>query len=120
VVLQRNGVSYQCATRDPHTQRTKNAAACPRDPALEARVWQLLSRIALCRRAREPLDQAELRLRFSAGRAAQPRFSIPEIASSLNLRAVSRCVARGLAKVRATRTADTFEVSFRFSLLRED
>jgi hypothetical protein len=106
--LLRGAVSYRC---DASKQGT-----CPRDRALEARIWRVLSRLASCSDTARASGRADLRLWVEPGTATRVVFAAPTISPSLNLRAVSQCVARDLSKLRATRKADRFELSLGFGL----
>jgi hypothetical protein len=100
--LVRGEVTYHCAGAHE---------ACPRDPALEARVWRVLARLASCRGTADAFGHAALKLWFAPAAGTQVVFAAPTISPSLNLRAVSQCVATDLSKLRATRNADRFELN---------
>jgi len=103
--LVHGAVTYHC-----------DASACPHDPALEARAWRTLARIASCRGTADALGHADLKLWFEPKTATRVVFAASAISPSLNLRAVSQCVASDLSKLRATRKADRFELSLSFGL----
>lgn len=103
--LVRGAVTYRCEGA---------AKACPHDRALEARVWRVLARLASCRASADAFGNAVLKLWFGPSSATRVVFAAPTIAPSLNLRAVSQCVARDLSRLRATRKADRFELSLGF------
>lgn len=114
VALQRGAVSYRC---DADARPTAKRSKCPHDRMLEARVWRVLSRLTSCRDATSTFGRAELRLRFAPDATTNPAFSAPTIAQSLNLRAVSKCVAAELSKLRSTRKVDRFELEIGFGLI---
>jgi hypothetical protein len=108
--LVRGAVTYHCDAPD------RRAGACPQDHVLEARVWRTLARISSCRATANALGYADLKLWLGPSATTRVVFAASTISPSLNLRAVSQCVARDLAKLRATRTADRFELSLGFGL----
>lgn len=105
--LVRGAVTYHCDGRSD----------CQPDRVLEARVWRVLARLASCRGTSAALGYADLKLWFEPSASTRVVFAASAIASSLNLRAVGRCVARDLSKLRATRKADRFELSLSFGLV---
>jgi hypothetical protein len=98
------------------TYRCDSANACAHDRALEARVWRVLAHLTTCRSTADAAGHADLRLWFGPGAATRTVFAAPTISPSLNLRAVSQCVARDLSKLRATRKTDRFELSVSLAL----
>lgn len=109
--LVRGVATYRC---DAVAQRS--AKGCPHDRALEARAFRVLARLSSCRAASDALGHADLKLWIEPLAPTRVVFAASAISPSLNLRAVSQCVARGLSKLRATRKADRFELSLSFGL----
>jgi hypothetical protein len=109
--LVRGAVTYRC---DAAAQRS--AKGCPHDRALEARAFRVLVRLSSCRAASDALGHADLKLWIEPLAPTRVVFAASAISPSLNLRAVSQCVARDLSKLRATRKADRFELSLSFGL----
>lgn len=109
--LVRGAVTYRC---DAAAQRS--AKGCPHDRALEARAFRVLARLSSCRAAADALGHADLKLWIEPLAPTRVVFAASAISPSLNLRAVSQCVARDLSKLRATRKADRFELSLSFGL----
>lgn len=111
--LQRGALTYRC---DAVRRGAPKSEACSHDRVLEARVWRVLARLTSCRSAANAAGHADLRLWFEPGATTRAVFAAPTISPSLNLRAVSQCVARDLSKLRATRKTDRFELSVGFGL----
>jgi hypothetical protein len=109
--LVRGAVTYRC---DSATQRS--AKGCPHDRALEARAFRVLARLSSCRAAAVAHGHADLKLWIEPLAPTRVVFAASAISPSLNLRAVSQCVARDLSKLRATRKTDRFELSLSFGL----
>jgi hypothetical protein len=108
--LVRGAVTYHCDAAD------RSLGACQPDRVLEARVWRALARLSSCRGTVDTLGYADLKLWLGPSATTQVVFAASTISPSLNLRAVSQCVARDLSKLRATRKADRFELSLSFGL----
>jgi hypothetical protein len=115
--LRRGALTYHC---DAAAKGASKSGKCPRDRALEARVWRVLARLSTCRGRADSLGRADLKLWLGPGTATQAVFAAPKISPSLNLRAVSQCAARDLSKLRATRKADRFELNLSFELAATD
>ena len=109
--LVRRSVSYQC---DPAGRGEVEVGACKRDRALEARIWRVLERLDACRAASDAPGYAELKLGLAPSATTKVVFAASAISPSLNLRAVSQCVAADLSKLRATRRTDRFELRLSF------
>ena len=109
--LVRGAVTYRC---DAAAQRS--TGGCPHDRALEARAFRVLARLTSCRAAADALGYADLKLWIEPFAPTRVVFAASAISPSLNLRAVSQCVARDLSKLRATRKSDRFELSLSFGL----
>ena len=104
--LVRGAATYHCS----------GTHGCPHDRALEARAWRVLARLPSCRGSADALGNAVLKLWFEPSLPTRVVFAASTISPSLNLRAVSQCVAAGLSKLRATRNTDRFELSLSFGL----
>ncbi|HET8932628.1 MAG TPA: hypothetical protein VFN67_04270 [Polyangiales bacterium] len=115
--LVRGALTYRCDSADRSPQKSDG---CPHDRAIEARVWRVLAHLATCRSTADSPGRADLRLWFGPGTATRAVFAAPTISPSLNLRAVSQCVARDLSKLRSTRKTDRFELSMSFALTGEN
>ena len=113
VKLVRGALTYRCDSANRSPQKSD---ACAHDRALEARVWRVLAHLTTCRSTADAAGRADLRLWFGPGATTRAVFAAPTISPSLNLRAVSQCVARDLSKLRATRKTDRFELSVGFGL----
>lgn len=111
--LVRGALTYRCDSVDRSPQKSD---ACAHDRALEARIWRVLAHLSACRSTADAAGHADLRLWFGPGATTRAVFAAPTISPSLNLRAVSQCVARDLSKLRATRKTDRFELSMGFGL----
>jgi hypothetical protein len=108
--LVRGALTYRC-------DGAPKSDACAHDRALEARVWRVLARLSSCKRTADAAGRADLKLWFGPGATTRAVFAAPTISPSLNLRAVSQCVARDLSKLRPTRKTDRFELSVSFGLV---
>lgn len=108
--LVRGAVTYRCDAAD------RSAGACQHDRVLEARVWHTLARLGSCLSGADALGYADLKLWLGPSATTRVMFAASTISPSLNLRAVSQCVARDLSKLRATRKTDRFELSLGFGL----
>jgi hypothetical protein len=108
--LVRGAVTYRCDAAD------RSAGACQHDRVLEARVWRTLARLGSCLGSADALGYADLKLWLGPSATTRVVFAASTISPSLNLRAVSQCVARDLSKLRATRKTDRFELSLGFGL----
>jgi len=109
--LVRGSVTYRC---DAAAQRS--GKGCPHDRALEARAFRVLARLSSCRAAADARGHADLKLWIEPLAPTRVVFAASAISPSLNLRAVSQCVASDLSKLRATRKSDRFELSLSFGL----
>lgn len=115
--LVKGALTYRC---DASRRAAPKSDACPHDRALEARMWRVLARLTSCKSAANAAGHAALRLWFEPGATTRAVFAAPTISPSLNLRAVSQCVARDLSKLRSTRKTDRFELSMSFALTGEN
>ncbi|HEX4351284.1 MAG TPA: hypothetical protein VHZ95_00195, partial [Polyangiales bacterium] len=89
---------------------------CPHDRRLEAAVWSSLQALAECRAADPGVGQAELRLTIQRGSPIQIELGAVAGARSLNLRAVSRCTAPVMTKLRTRLRTQHGVVTFRFGV----
>lgn len=97
-------------------QRRNQRVPCPRDRKLETHVWETLRALPQCRDADPGFGQAELRLTLHQRAAAEFVLAPAAAGRSLNLRAVSQCAGRGLARLRTRLRTPHAVVTFRFGL----
>jgi hypothetical protein len=91
------------------------AAPCPRDRALEARVWSALAELSGCPGL--AAGASDLRLLMSPGVAPDVSFrAYPGAASDLAIAPLQACLEPALASLRTTLAEARYVVSFRFRL----
>jgi hypothetical protein len=111
--IERGAINYlRCEGLERHRQ----GSPCPRDRPLEAAVWSSLQGLAQCRTADPGWGDAELRLTMRRGGAPEIDLKPWGDHRSLNLRAVSKCAAPMLTKVRGRQKLQRSVVTFRFGL----
>ncbi len=109
--LSRGVVAY---LRCDGVERPGERFPCPRDRALEERVWNSLSSLERCTADLAP-GQGETRLMFRGGSPAKVSWRVPK-GSGLNLRSVSKCVDSQLANTRSALRSRRLLVAFHFSM----
>jgi hypothetical protein len=112
--LQRGSVTYlRC---DGAARRNKSATHCPRDRRLEAGVWKALKDLPQCRVADPGSGRAQLKLTMKRQAAPLIEVAGPDAGSGLNLRAVNKCAAPDLVRLKTRLRASHAVITFAFGL----
>jgi hypothetical protein len=92
-------------------------STCPRDVAVERRVWDAIRGLESCAGLAGQTGEADLRVVFDGGRCSGIGFRDME-SEGLDTNAIRTCVEARLLELRSNHPATRFTASFRFSATR--